>query len=462
MFTQYATAIKPHCIFGDFRLTTRFTYVLEGLGEGFGKSIPQCFVKRSAVKAAYNFFNHLKIEHSMLLSAERERLSARIKLDKPPVVLAVQDTTELDYTGKRSSSKLKHLQYKHQKGYHLHNHLLFDAHGNALGVFDQYLWGRDMETLGQKKEKRKQTPFEEKESFRWLEQFNLLQQEFAQAAQTTFVCITDREGDIHELLQARQHEHTHYIVRSRGDRNADQSAEKIVALICATPIRATYTLEVTDEKSKQKRKASVSVRFGRQVVKAAFRHKGFTPLAPTEVGIVLVQEFDVPPGCVPVQWVLFTSLPLHNIEDALQIIEWYKMRWRIEVFHYILKQGCLVQKLQLEEPQALQNAIVTYSFVALQVLRLRYWQDTSPEAAIQSAGFDQMAYKAGAIYLNKRAGAKYDIDKPDPTVGDLIKILGQLAGNMLWKNKPVGVKHLWTGLRDLQIILDAFQAFEAT
>lgn len=462
MFILYATSILACCIFGDKRLERRFGYLVQRLGEGFGKSIPQSFIKRSEVKAAYNFFKHPRMEYHMIVSAERARLVAQIEQTLPPVVLCVQDTTDLDYTGSRSSAKLKHLQYEYQKGYYLHNHLMLDAQGNGLGIIDQYLWGREGEGLGSLKQQRKQRPYEEKESFRWLEQFDLLQDSFGHLGQTLFIDIADQEADIHELLQGRRHDHVHYIIRSRGDRSAHQSTAKVVDLIAGMPQQVAFEIEVTDDKTGKKRKALMAVRSGRQVIKASFRQKGHTPVLPTEVGIVLAQEICPPAGTAePLEWVLFTSLPLDSVEDAMQVIHWYMLRWRIEVFHYILKQGCSIEKLQLKEPTALQNAIATYSLLSMQILQLRYWQDAAPEAPMQASGFDVKAYRAAAIYLNRWAGASYDTEKKQPTVADFIKVVGQLAGNMLWKNRPIGVKHLWTGLRELQVILNAFEAFDS-
>lgn len=111
-----------------------------------------------------------------MLLAERDRLNEYFAAIPPMTVLAVQDTTDLDLTGKRVSGKIGSLNYAHRKGYYVHNHLLFDTKGIGLGLFDQDMWSRQAEYFGQN---RSLWPLEDKESHRWLRQFLSLQAFFA-------------------------------------------------------------------------------------------------------------------------------------------------------------------------------------------------------------------------------------------------------------------------------------------
>ena len=40
---------------------------------------------------------------------------------------------------------------------------------------------------------------------------------------------------------------------------------------------------------------------------------------------------------------LITDLPVGSRTDAIEKLEWYALRWKIEVFHKILKSGCAFQ-----------------------------------------------------------------------------------------------------------------------
>lgn len=45
-------------------------------------------------------------------------------------------------------------------------------------------------------------------------------------------------------------------------------------------------------------------------------------------------------------------------------MRWYSYRWLIERYHYVLKSGCGIEKLQLETAERLEMALATYSIVA--------------------------------------------------------------------------------------------------
>lgn len=459
MFENYSAVLAPHLILGDVRLKRRYAIMVKGIGENFGQSIPRCFSKFKDIKAAYGFFSNERMKHFMIIEAERARLVAQVAQARPQVVLAVQDTTELDFTGHRSAASLGSLNYVEQKGFLAHNHCLFTSDGVALGVFDQKLWGREAHTLGKQKAKRKLRPFEEKESYRWLEHFNTLQNCFAPFPETTFIELGDQESDIQEVLQARRHAHIHYILRSRGDRNLACESKTVRKALLEQVVRGCYSIPVKDDKTGKARKARLEVRFLSESVNS--RHQYKREILPVEVGFVMVSEINPPKDAKAVEWILSTSLPLQSLEEALQIIYWYCLRWRIETFHYVLKQGCALEKLQLEEPQALQVAIATYSLIAMQVLRLRYLAENQPQLPLETAGFDKQQYKVAAIFLNSSKGGDYDAHKKDPTVVDFAKVLAHLGGSILQKNKTLGIKAIWRGIRDLQLLMEAFGAFSS-
>jgi hypothetical protein len=210
----------------DKRLNTRLQQILMQLEGKLEESIPVAFADAGQSKAYYRFINHEGVEAQALLEANRQVVLEQAAQER--VVLAVQDTTELDLTGKRSAKALGCLSYVHQKGLFLHNHLLLDEQGQVLGLFDQQFFERDPNELGGSKKKRRQ-PFEQKESFRWLEQFDQLQACFQQQTHQQVIEICDREADIHELLQARTTRHVHYIIRSSQNRTSELLASELLA-----------------------------------------------------------------------------------------------------------------------------------------------------------------------------------------------------------------------------------------
>jgi len=458
----YLLGLSAHCIFGDKRLSKRFLKLLAALGSQIGETIPRCISNRSQTKGAYRFLSNEKVHASMIRAAERDRLVELVRQSKPAVVLAIQDTTTLDYSTNRASSRLQILQNEYQKGFYAHNHLLVSEQGVPLGLFDQYAWNRRLDELGVRKAQRKKLPIEAKESYRWLLQVELLQDTFAEDKQTTFIEVCDREGDIYEVLECQQYAHIHYLIRARGDRIEEESQLAIrPALLQEQPgAQGTFEIDILDKDPALRRKARLEVRYTSFKLRPNTSSKATAKRQAIELQVVWAREIDAPAQVPkPVDWLLFTTLPVDSLADALRMVHYYKLRWRIEQFHHVLKVGCKIEELQLKQPQALENAITTYSLLAIQVLNLQFLAREQPDEPMQMAGFNPIAYKAGALYLNFKAAAKYDPDKPNPTIGDFLLIVAQIGGSMLQKGKPIGSKIIWRGLRDLELIVQAFDVF---
>lgn len=48
----------------------------------------------------------------------------------------------------------------------------------------------------------------------------------------------------------------------------------------------------------------------------------------------------------------------------MELLEWYRRRWRVEIFFRILESGCRVETLQLGTLERLERALVIYSIIA--------------------------------------------------------------------------------------------------
>lgn len=462
MEKTYSESIEQHCKLADKRLEHRYGLIVDTLFHNFGKSIPQSFVKRSQVKATYNFFSHPHISYEMLIATERERLMYKLSQAPVEVVLAIQDTTDANYTGSRSDGDLDCMRTEQTKGFYVHNHVLFTPQGIGLGVFDQEIWNYPANEIGTHKGQRKQQAFEEKASYRWYEQFEQLQDAFEALPSTTVISIADRESDIHELLQARRLPNVHYIIRGRGDRKEHLTNIHMKELLPQEPIIHTYEVKVPENhKDKNnkipKRTAKVALSYRHMTIHAPRRvSNSQISVEPIELTVVYVNEIDPPKEVKePIEWILYTSLPINDAQDALQVVEYYKCRWLIEIFHYVLKQGAQVEKLQLATSKALQNAIVTYSIVALQVQTLRYAANEyaqEPLQNIHNLHLSAQDYALLATFLNHAYKTKHDIDKKEPTVEDFFKLIAQLGGFQFQKNKSPGVKVIWRGWQQWNII----------
>src|SRR6202011_1785545 len=61
------------------------------------------------------------------------------------------------------------------------------------------------------------------------------------------------------------------------------------------------------------------------------------------------------------------DLPVQSRKDAIEKLEWYALRWKIEVFHKILKSGCKAEESRLRTAERLANLISVFCILSWRV-----------------------------------------------------------------------------------------------
>ncbi len=185
---------------GDERLNKRSKHLLEALAANPEASINAACNGWGDTVAAYRFFDNEVVSPEELLRPHREATLQRMA--PHPVVLVVQDTTELDYT-KHPPKDARCLNKPERFGLYSHLHLAVTPDKLILGVIGLDHFDRDPQTLGKSTERRS-LPIEQKESFRWLEGYRLACQLAADSPGTRIVSVADREADIYDIFVEAQ------------------------------------------------------------------------------------------------------------------------------------------------------------------------------------------------------------------------------------------------------------------
>ena len=361
---------------------------------------------------------------------------------------------------------------KKHPGYNVLSQLMCDSSGVSIGLLSQDYWNYEESELGQRK-KRQHLSIEEKETGYYFDQFQNLENHFRDQPKSEIVFMFDRAGDVHEILQARQSAHIHFLIRSKSERKLQDTDLTIRKFLDQVEPCGCYSLEVKASKiknpnfleaKKQKKQvhgevdriANLTVRYSKLTIRAS-NSRPNRPLKPVELYVVRAEELNPPEGVEAVDWVLLTSLPVENFEDALQVIQYYGYRWQIEVFHNILKQGAQIEKLQFEEPATTQNAIAVYSLISAQILHLRAAFDKTPEANLEQFGYSKTDYNMVATYLNSRNELALDLSKETINISEFTFLISILGGNH--SRASIGTKSLWQGLKDFRILKDAYNLF---
>jgi len=151
---------------GDRRLEKRLAIIVEAFANLPQASIPQASGLWSKTKATYRFLNNDKVTPEKILKPHQHATQKRAAQKK--VVLAVQDTTSLNYTAHALATEgLGPIGTKHSEalGLIVHDTVAVTPDGLALGVVDAQVWVRDWEDKGSGRS------IEQKESVKWLRSY---------------------------------------------------------------------------------------------------------------------------------------------------------------------------------------------------------------------------------------------------------------------------------------------------
>jgi len=430
----------------DKRLRNRLLVMARDLGDRPQANIPEACGSRSKTKAAYRFFDHSETTLETLLLPHYESTVKRI--EKEAVVLAVQDTTSLNYSAHRNGTTgLGPIGSKKEGavGLELHDTLAFNVEGVPLGVLDAQCWARNSEEFG-KKHQRGKKPIEEKESYKWFLSYKKATATQKRCAKTMVVSIGDREADIYELFKLAVEETSGAKLLVRAEHNrllADEQGHLWEALRGQTLSGAQILHVPRCRKLKRPaREAHLEVRFAQVRLKPP---KQRPELGELSVWAILAEETEAPEGQDPLTWMLLTTVEVHNFEQALEKLEWYAKRWGIETYHRTLKSGCKIEERQLGNAERIESCLAIDMVVAWRVFRLTMLGREMPNVPC-TVFFEEAEWKALHSYVHKDP----KLPKEPPSLREANRMVASLGGFLGRKSDgDPGTKSLWIGLQRL-------------
>lgn len=438
---NWAEAEMATADLGDKRLNRRLEKVLKRLGDDPAASIPVACRGWAEVQGAYRFLNHENVDWEAILEPHGRCTEERMR--SHPVVLCLQDSTELDFTSQPGIQGLGPLSHATQHGMYVHPTLAVTPEGLPLGVLDAWMWRRDPETHGQDK---RHWPIEAKESVRWLEGYERVAELAPRLPETRLVYVADRECDIHAFMaQAQRLGHpADWLIRAAHNRCTDTEA-KLWDRLAAAPTLGEISFLLPAAPGRRAREVTQTLRVERITLPPA---RGVA----VEVTALLAHEENPPLGEKPVVWRLLTNRPVTTLEDALELIEWYRARWTIEVFFRIWKQGCRVEALQLSQLKRLEPALALYLIIAWRVQSLMIMGRTCPDLPCEVV-FDPEEWQAAYII-----GRRQPPPPEPPPLGEMIDLVAGFGGWLGRKHDgPPGPKAIWTGLQRIRDFAIAVQ-----
>lgn len=428
---------------GDARLNARLLSLAHDFYAKPRAQIPQACGSRAKAKAAYRFFDHASTTMDAILQSHYEASCARIAAH--PVVLAVQDTTSLNYNTQPAIENLGPIGSRADTwlGLMVHDTMAFTPEGLPLGLVDVQCWARDAEAFG-KKHRRRSLPIEQKESYKWLKSVQAAARLQARCPNTRVVSVGDREADVFELFDfARTLECApRLLVRAEQNRALTAEQGKLWEHLAQQPIAGYQDLQVPRRPKRPARIAKMAIAYARVELATPQRKARFKPVT---VWAVWAREIDAPGGIEPLEWMLLTTCAVDSFEQATEKIAWYAARWGIEVYHRTLKSGCQIETRQLGAADRIEACLAIDMVVAWRILHLTKLGREHPDVPC-TVYFSEMEWKALVTYINRNAVLP---DQP-PTLREATRMVASLGGFLGRKcDGEPGTQTLWLGLQRL-------------
>ena len=449
---------------GDSRLNERLVTSAQALGAMPGRTLSGAAKGDwPAVKGYYRMIDKpddSALTPQAILAPHRTRTIQRMMAQS--TVLCIQDGTDLNYNQLDQCEGLGVLS-KNQtgaktRGLHLHSTFVVSSDGLPLGVLGAQFSAPEPKSKPDTRPAAS-IPIEEKKTFAWIKGLRECVELTELIPNTHQINVMDREADFFELFDEQQKTgKVDLLVRSKHDRTIDDEGNHLFESVRSSPVCAEMEIQVPRQstrtkKSKQQAKpghaqrtAQVALRYLEIELRPGAHQKGKEPI---KLQVVHVQEITKLEDEDPVEWFLLTTCDVSGPEQAMQILRWYCLRWRIEDWHRVLKSGCKIEKLQHKTAERLKRTVAINLVIAWRIMLLTLLGRQCPELAAEVL-FSDIEIKVLRANLKK---------KPAETLllGEAVRAVACLGGYLgRAKDPSPGHQLMWQGYTHLQILCNGF------
>jgi hypothetical protein len=379
---------------------------------------------------------------------------------KKNLVLSLEDTTGLsfrhsvcDELGDVSSAKKDKNEAKGRSIFY-HSSLMLDAQTEkVIGLAGQHHWHRTKKV--EKGEQAQQRSIKEKESYKWQQTSEALNEQYENTDNIIHVC--DRESDIYEYLDHQQSNNNRFIVRANHDRKLINLDCKLHRASKTQSPKMHYTIDIAQRGGRKARKATIALSYFEGTISSPKRISGNKTLT---FNVIICQELGEGNQDEKLCWYLYTNEKIENAEQARELVRYYELRWRIEEFHKVWKtDGTDVEKLRMQSKGNMERMTVILAFVSVLIMQLKELAQNKEEAK-QIAGDDFFSQREWKLLWLKTEKKPLPVEVP--SLYWCYYALAKLGG---WydskRTGKVGTKVMWSGWQALMIMIDGIEIAKA-
>ena len=440
--TLWAQQTFGACRLGDRRRSQRAVQAAAHMAANPSASLPAQQGSWGEVMALYRLLAQSDVTFEALIESHWQH--TRELLETQPVVLLVQDGTELDLSSHHKMTGLGPIGQGTTRGLLLQTVLaVLPETREVLGCASQEVFVRQPIPVGETRSKRRQRA--QRETDVWM---RLVSRLGRFPAETLAVHVGDRGADFFGFFEACQSTQTHFLVRIARTRRLE--SEEVAQQYMTEQIRSWEAVNgrpfcVPASHGRTARMTVVQLAFGKVVILPPRGEKRYGP-QPLPLWAIRVWEEQPPGGEEPLEWLLLTSVPTCSIEDAWEHVGWYECRWVVEDYHQCLKTGCRIEGRLMHTADRLIRLLGLLSPVAVRLLQLRDLSRQQPDRpACEIVPPDLLAVVA----------AQTGVSAASMTMATFWQAVARMGGYLARRHDgPPGWKTLWVGWLRVQTLLE--------
>lgn len=310
--------------------------------------------------------NNARVEPGALIAGHVRQTRAMCVHE--PVVLCVQDSTELSSAHELPVTKLMQ-----------HSALAMRPDGCILGLLAAG-WQDDRPVPeGESRQARRLRP---RSWQRWADTAARVGPPPEMAERKAhWIHVADREADDFQFYHACMAQRCGLVVRCQHNRYVNGDTDRLMPFMQRQTPGGGVAVFVPRRKAD--RDGPPKRRRDAQAAREARLHISWSSVSlqpprgderfdvPLTVQAMRAWEVDPPKEVEPLHWLLITTEPVTNLQEAMFIIDCYRQRWRIEEWHRAQKTGCRLESSQLHDVAAFCRLAAISAVISVRLLQLR-------------------------------------------------------------------------------------------
>jgi hypothetical protein len=425
----------------DLRRTRRAVQAATCLAGNPLGSLPAQMRTWKATKALYRLLGEEDVTFAALMQPHVQQTRAQAAAE--PVILLVQDTTDIDLSHRRKISGVGQIGNERGRGFFLQTVLaVCPATGEVLGCIAQEPFVRTPAPQGEERAQRHKRA--ERETDVWMRQVQVIG---TPDPGNTWIHVGDRGADMFPFFQTCRLTQTHFLVRAAQNRRVQAPDATITYSLTQArcwPSQASRPFELPARHGHPGRSTHLQLACGPMTLLPP-RQEPRVGKEPMTMWVIRVWEEAAPEGEEPLEWLLLTSVPT-TLEQGWERVDWYRQRWVVEDYHQCLKSGCRIEERQVQSVDGLMRLLGLLSPLAVRLLQIRAAARAEPERpaseVIEPVLLAVMAQRSG-------------YPPATMTVGTFWREVARLGGYLARTHDgPPGWRTIWKGWLSLQPFLE--------